>query len=253
MFFAAGMDDFIPKPIDAAVLNIKLSRWLPAEKIARFEAPGSGEPAPAKSGGVLDRKTGLANSGGDAALYRRIRGAFYEDHGDDVPRIRDALGKGDVTLAHRLAHTLKSAAGLIGAGDLRRTASIIEHALAENNTALQNEMARLEKDMGELLSALQADGAGDPAAGVSGGLSPGLVPPAPPGVFDLCRQLEPLLKAGNTESLNRLGEIKKIPPPLDGDGEILVKQIEDFDFSAALETLRNIRRKAEKGDARHDG
>jgi hypothetical protein len=105
-----------------------------------------------------------------------------------------------------------------------------------------------------LLSALEADKTGAPAkaAPVSGDLSPG-VPPASPGVFELCFQLEPLLKSGNTESLNYLGEIKKLPPPLDGEGEILVKQIEDFDFSAAGETLRDIRRKAEKGDARHGG
>jgi hypothetical protein len=56
------------------------------------------------------------------------------------------------------------------------------------------------------------------------------------------------LKSGNTGSFNYLGEIKKSLPLLDGDGEILVKQIEDFDFSAACETLRNIRRKTEKGD-----
>ncbi|MDR0623492.1 MAG: response regulator [Treponema sp.] len=249
MFFAAGMNDFIPKPIDAAALNIKLARWLPAEKIARFEASGSGGPR-APSGGVLDRKAGLANTGGDAALYRRICAGFYEDHGDDFSRIRDALGEGNVTLAHRLAHTLKSAAALIGAGELRGTAMVIEHALAENNTALEKELARLEEDMRKLLSELEADmpGAPVPAAKV-----PGDVPSGLSAVSEFCDQLEPLLKSGNTESLNYLGEIKKLPPPLDGVGKILVKQIEDFDFPAALETLRNIGRQAEKGDGRHGG
>jgi two-component system sensor histidine kinase/response regulator len=248
MFSAAGMDDFIPKPIDAAVLNVKLAQWLPAEKVARFEAPGSGGPPVSSGGGVLDRKAGLAATGGDAALYRRIRGAFYEDHGNDFSRIRDALGKGDVTLAHRLAHTLKSAAALIGAGDLRGTAMVIEHALAENNTALQKELAQLEKDMRKLLTALEADRPGVPEAEV-----PGDILSVSPDVPELCGRLEPLLKSGNTESLSFLGEIKRFPPPLDGEGKILVKQIEDFDFSAALETLRNIRRLAEKGDGSHGG
>jgi PAS domain S-box-containing protein len=248
MFFAAGMNDFIPKPIDAADLNMKLSRWLPAEKIARFEAPasGSGGPPSVQSGGVIDRKTGLANTGGNEELYRRIRKGFCEDHGDDVARIRDALGKGNIILAHRLAHTLKSAAGLIGAGNLYRTALIIENALAENNTGLQKELDQMEKDAGELLAALEADKA-DAPAGAAGDF------PVPPDIPELCDHLEPLLKAGNTESLNHLAEIKKILPLLDGEGEILIKQIEDFDFPAALETVRGIRRKKETDGERNGG
>jgi PAS domain S-box-containing protein len=252
LFTAAGMNDFIPKPIDAADLNVKLSRWLPAEKIARFEASGAGGPPPAKSGGVWDRKAGLSNAGGNEVLYRRICAGFYEDHGDDVARIRDALGKGDAVLAHRLAHTLKSAAGLIGAEDLSRTALVVENALAENNTALQKELARMEKDTGELLRALAADKIGvlPETAGDSAEL-PGGLSPLPPDISGLCERLEPLLKAGNTESLSCLAAVKRIPPPLDREGEILVKQMEDFDFSAALETLWDMRRKAEKGEGRH--
>jgi CheY-like chemotaxis protein len=250
MFFAAGMNDFISKPIDAAVLNIKLSQWLPAEKIARFEAAGSDDPPRTLSGGVLDRKAGLACAGGDPAMYRRLCAGFYEDHGNDFSRIRNALGKGDLTLAHRLAHTLKSAAALIGAENLRGTAMVIERALAENNTTLQKELAQLEKDMGELLTGLETDRPGVFAA--AGEVFAG-APPPPPDVFELYHRLEPLLKSGNTESLNYLEKIKKIAPPLDGEGAILVKQIEDLDFSAALETLGAIRRKAEKGGARHGG
>jgi hypothetical protein len=128
----------------------------------------------------------------------------------------------------------------------------MENALAENNTALQKELARLEKDTGELLRALTAEKIGVPAeaAGDSAGLSGG-PSPLPPDFPGLCERLEPLLKSGNTESLSYLEAVKKIPPPLDGEGKILVKQIEDFDFSAALETLRDIQRKAEKGGGRH--
>jgi HPt (histidine-containing phosphotransfer) domain-containing protein len=265
------MNDFIPKPIDAADLNLKLARWLPVEKINRFEEsgthgsrrplsggpPGSG-PLPGRSAspakqvlGLVDWKGGLARAGGDGELYRRLCRGFYEDHGDDLLKIRDALAEGKLTLAHRLAHTLKSAAALIGAEPLRQAAWGMEKDLAENKTVSGEQLEELEKNLGELWAEFEAKGYGGgkgegPAAGdpdrdeSSGSRESGTI-------LEICDKLEPLLKSGNTASLNYLGEIKKAFPPADGEGKKLVKQIEGFDFSAALKTLGEIRGEAEKG------
>jgi PAS domain S-box-containing protein len=306
LFFAAGMNDFIPKPIEAADLNMKLARWLPADRIARFEeslgagsrgsAPaaegsihaadehGGRDPepeagvkpggAPEERGGsgndeeVLNRIGGLNNAGNDRDLYRRICAAFYHDHGDDAARIRNALAEGDIKLAHRLAHTLKSTAGLIGAEKLFHTAFAMEKALAAEKPSLHTEMDRLESELGELLARLEKDclavfseteGQDDGGAGMAGAetASPGEGHDGDsPGnsadirdVIAFCDRLEPLLKAGSTESLAFLDEIKKTPSLVDGEGKNpvkqLIKQIEDFEFPAALQTLRDLRRKTE--------
>jgi signal transduction histidine kinase/CheY-like chemotaxis protein/HPt (histidine-containing phosphotransfer) domain-containing protein len=258
-FFAAGMNDFIAKPIDAADLNLKLARWLPAEKIAGFdEAPqahaqtsGIGKPgkpgSPGAEAGALDRAAGLRNTGNDQGLYRRLCAAFCEDHGDDFAKLRNALAAGDQELAHRVAHTLKSAARLIGAEQLGRTAAVIEKGLAENNPEFRGEISRLERELRELLAELAADKAAEsakaaPAPGVAAG---GPARHLSAEAAGLCLRLEPLLKSGNTRSFEFLEDIAQVLTPLDGAGENLVKQIGDFDFPAALNTLREIRRRLE--------
>jgi PAS domain S-box-containing protein len=281
-FLAAGMDDFISKPIDAADLNQKLSRWLPAEKIRRFEefrdagfrdttvvdqggAGSSGVPEkPAGSSGgaeVLNQIDGLNNMGNEQELYRRLCTVFHQDHRDDHTKIRDALAGNDLKLAHRLAHTLKSTAGLIGGKKLSRTALAVEKALAAGNDNLHTELDRLGGDLGELLAQLEETGLAAPTenaaadaaetAGTSAETRDGpsgrpAGTPAEIQVFiALCGRLEPLLKAGSTGSFAFLDDIKTIILPLDGGGKHLVQQIDDFEFTAALKTLRALRRRVE--------
>jgi diguanylate cyclase (GGDEF)-like protein len=181
-FSAAGANDFIPKPIDAADLNAKISRWLPAEKILRFEEPRSGGAPAAGAGGkdaALNRQAGIQNAGEDQGLYRRLCAGFCADHGNDGARIRAALAAGDTASAHRLAHTLKSTAALIGAEKLNRTALLIEEALRENRPDLHREMNRLEKELRELMTELTKAGPdGDAGPDTEGGKEPPLKPGA---------------------------------------------------------------------------
>jgi PAS domain S-box-containing protein len=239
-FLAAGMNDFISKPIDAADINMKLIKWLKPERIARFESSPAGHSEKNReSGAVIDRQTGLRQAGGDTALYEQLCASFLTDHGDDFTKIRDTLNAGDLSGAHRIAHTLKSVAGLIGAGQLRRTAREIEGSLGRENV----EDARKQiQFLGQDLEAVKA--VLGPAAA-----KPGAEQPAADGTqtLVLCDQLLPLLKSGSTRSLDLLKEHRGTLMSLDGKGEILVKQIEDFEFSAALETLHEIRRSVSAG------
>jgi hypothetical protein len=128
-------------------------------------------------------------------------------------------------------------------------------------------MDRLGSDLGELLARLERDGLAalpenaeqDGGAGTAeaGAAAPGDGHGCDPAgnladvrdLMVLCGRLEPLLKAGNTGTLALLDEIKKAVPPLDEGGknsvQQLIKQIEDFEFSAALQTLRDLRRNVE--------
>jgi PAS domain S-box-containing protein len=249
LFFAAGMNDFIPKPIDAADLNLKLARWLPAEKIARFDSPPvegfQGGGAGGKEG-IIDRMAGLHGAGGDQKLYRQLCAGFCEDHSEDFLKIQDALATGDRELARRLAHTLKSTAGLIGAEKTRRTAADIEMALAENRLNLTDELRHLEWELQELTAELAKNK--DTKTGSAAKAPPGAAasPVSAGSGVELCGRLEPLLRSGDTRSLEFCDEITRTLEPLDGEGRKLVKQIGDFDFSAALKTLREIRWRIER-------
>jgi PAS domain S-box-containing protein len=251
-FLNAGMNDFISKPIDAGELNRKLAQWLPSSKISLAEAPSPREapaaaPSPDREGlAVLDRDKGLANATGDGELYRQILAGFKGDHGGDSGRIAGALEGGDLTLAHRLAHTLKSTAGLIGALRVREAAFEIERALAEENTAdAEKELPVLERELRRLLE--------DPAFSAPEDLEiAGEKPPedraaetAGPREREeallLVEKLLPLLKTGNTECLELLGELKNNRALPGKKKKRLAKQIEDFEFKDALETLLEIK------------
>jgi diguanylate cyclase (GGDEF)-like protein len=171
-FSAAGANDFIAKPIDAADLNMKLSRWLPAEKIVRREEPRpGGDPAAGSGGeeGPLNRRAGLVNAGDDPVLYRRLCAGFYADHGGDGAKIRAALAAEDTELAHRLAHTLKGTAGLIGAEKLSRAALLVEEALRENRPGLHREVDLLVGELRGLMAELAKDDGAeeDPVSGAA--------------------------------------------------------------------------------------
>ena len=78
---------------------------------------------------------------GDRDLYMRMLRRFRKDYsGGDAP-IRAALAAGDRALAHRMSHTLKGAAGMIGARTLHQQACALETAL---RTASGAETAQLD-------------------------------------------------------------------------------------------------------------
>lgn len=90
---------------------------------------------------VVDVGDGIDRVMGDRDLYERMLRRFHKDYKGGHQPIRVALDAGDRALAHRLSHTLKGAAGMIGARRLHRAASALETAL---RTASGTESACLD-------------------------------------------------------------------------------------------------------------
>ncbi|MDR1286911.1 MAG: response regulator [Treponema sp.] len=271
-FLAAGMNDMIAKPIDAVDLNMKLAKWLRPERIVRFEdvpsqkqsgkdpasskGTGSvsgaqaacrehGEPLP---GAVLDREEGLERYGGDSAFYEKLCDSFVSDHGGDCEKIRAAVLAGNIPEAHRLAHTLKGTAALIGARAARRAAGNLEAVFSgmkdgegpKDGDPAALPLEELKTAMKNLLDELgprrEAGGPADSAGEDIPALSADV----------LIQKLEPLLKSGNAASLELIPDIRKTFA-LDMEAVLLVKQIEDFDFIAAYGTFGKLRRFEKEG------
>ncbi|MDR0654806.1 MAG: response regulator [Treponema sp.] len=279
-FIAAGMNDFISKPIDALELNMKLAAWLPGMRISHFTEDKNRRPEQEKTAGIaeasgeaeiIDRAEGLKSSMGSESLYGQICRSFSREHRDDGALLRKALETGDFKQARRLAHTLKSSSGLIGAKRLGDIARDMEDALtglekgehktkfyAENRTGelfgkLDTFQAELHAALGELkvITGIppagghrEADAAAPPVGDTAQGETPRL-PGKGPGaeeILSLFEKLIPLLRTGNTSCLNYLTELKSLSVPLDGPGQILVQQIESFDFPDALNTVEGIKK-----------
>jgi PAS domain S-box-containing protein len=246
-FFAAGMNDFIAKPIDQKDLNRKLARWLPPDKIVSFEiADQSGDslnPALSKPiqqvKKVMDQEAAIANMGGDTVLYRKLLKSFMDDHSGDIQNIQDTLGQGDIPTAHRLVHTLKSILGLLGAAEAQHTAAALEKSLKEQDLSeINRQLPDFEAHIRVLLKEVERilEPQEDPPAGFQNHRLNRTK------ISGIIKTLEPLLVTGNTESLTLLDAIEENFTGLEGKSALLIKQIENFDFSKAVETLGNIKK-----------
>ena len=177
----------------------------------------------------------------DKKLQTELKADFAKSNQTKYEEIQNAIDSGDIKLAYRLVHTLKSCAALIGKTALQKTAAEVEAILKGNENHVPEAQAASRLPMEVLRGKLSA---------VLEELRPYLIentdPVQPEGSagFDphraqeLIGELEPLLKSGSPESLKMIGALREIP----GSGD-LIKQIEEFYFGLALEALAKLKEK----------
>jgi CheY-like chemotaxis protein len=101
----AGMDDFLPKPVDAGLLASTLERWLP------------GVPAPAlvgESSAADDRLRELMDEGFDAELVLRIVDRFGSSAHQTLVELVAAAAAQDAPAVADRAHRLRGSADNVG-------------------------------------------------------------------------------------------------------------------------------------------
>jgi CheY-like chemotaxis protein len=178
---------------------------------------------------------GTGDEGG-VTLRQKLAAKFVRDNRNRHAEIAKAMDDGDLKLAHRLAHTLKSNAGMIGTTMLQKAAEDIERALADGRTPEPEPLNILETELRAALNELAPLAEQDAAAKAA----------EPAEAFDserareLIEKLEPLLEAGSPKCLAFMAEIRLMPE----SGE-LARQIEDFDFDQAAETLAELKKSLE--------
>ncbi len=107
---AAGMDEYIAKPIRAQQLFDKIATLLgdlPAECAPRpDESPAGTE--------VIDWNHALSGVNGDEALLRDVTEAFLEEAPQLLGEIHRAIDQADPAVLHRAAHTMKGSLRFFG-------------------------------------------------------------------------------------------------------------------------------------------
>lgn len=139
---AAGMDDYLVKPVAVARLAACLRRWLPhtAPPPGPSPALASDERARVLDGGVLREL--LGDSGGDAA---EVLDDFLAVTRQDLAELQSARAQGDLAGVRRQAHRIKGAAALIGALELGEAAQAVEQAAHDEDwTSLLAVLSELE-------------------------------------------------------------------------------------------------------------
>ncbi|MGY0194413.1 response regulator [Leptothrix sp. BB-4] len=125
---AAGMDDFLAKPVEPERLHTVLARFLAPSWPMKAQAPSPSAIPPdwLRELTGLDVTAGLRRTLGRPAVFADLLRAFVAAHHDTDRRLADALQAGDRVLAGRIAHTLRGIAGQIGAESLQAAARQVE-------------------------------------------------------------------------------------------------------------------------------
>jgi len=157
---AAGMNDFLPKPISKVGLRAALSIWLGTDDAAipmatpQVVSSPTAEDAPP----VFDQKGVLRRLEGDRELVQIVFAAFLEDIPSQIQALKDRVKSGDAASSARLSHSIMGASANVGGERLRNVASGMEKAAdAGDLLYVATRIADLEFEFGRLRDAMKAN------------------------------------------------------------------------------------------------
>ncbi len=244
---AAGMNDYISKPIDPKQLYSVLKQWVgKAVEVPLVKV--SGARGNSKDNNVfhglagLNTESGLAHVSGNEVLYRNLLLKFRNKALSFEGKFNELFLNGDNEPALRLTHTLKGNAGTLGAESVYQEAQSLESALKnlpEANVEIQTKLAELVKQMMPLVDYITNLERPALSASVS-------VSTKDQGkVTEILDKLTTLLQDDDTAAMRCFKELKacnnrliSLPDMID-----LEKYVTNYDFEEALVRLQNIRLK----------
>jgi PAS domain S-box-containing protein len=139
---AAGMDDYLPKPITSKALELMLNRW-------KHHREGTAEtPAPEKGPELIDtgRIADLAELGDNPSWLETLLQRYLEDARTRIAALRKAIAEGDAAAVAELGHALKGSSANIGAKGMREASTVLQDlGRGGKLTGAEKALARLEE------------------------------------------------------------------------------------------------------------
>jgi len=217
-YFEAGMCDCLPKPFVANELWSCLLKYLKPVSV------------------IPVKKDNYYSEDEDQRI--ELITAFVKGNQTTFKEISGAIDAGDIKLAHRLSHTLKSVAGLVDRTALVDAARAVEFSLSDNNfNFIDKQMSLLEKELKtalEELAPLAENHSSSAVINIDDSHNK-------KNILNKLDDLELLLKSGSFESIEYVKNFGNIPELIE-----LVTQVENMMFAQACETLRIIRKNMEE-------
>jgi len=184
----------------------------------------------------IDVATALKRTGGNRMRYETLLRRFARQQENAVEAIRHSLSSGDAATAERASHSLKGAAGTLGAMALSHAAAKAETAIRDGR-GIDPALTVLSDNLTEALKAIQDALPEKDSAEVQG------TPSADPSVvaFPL-RQLKQMLETDDGEAADFIVEARPGLSRLLTGKEIenLSELVGDYDFEAAKKCLSGI-------------
>ncbi len=235
----AGMISHVAKPVDPEKLYRTLVEFIALDPAKPFDVKedvsGGGARRSDRAGlpdslPGIDIDDGLSHLGGNAQAYMRLLRRFPERMGRSAGSIRTCLGKNERDEAVRLAHSLKSVAGNIGAKELFTISRDAELALKDGRDAAPA-LAAMDRALAEVVSGIAAwveaakEDRPDKTAVAADGER----------LKERVNSLETLLKDDDTAALEIIDEMYNMGiPDIHDLLTIMKKHVESYDFESVL-------------------
>lgn len=236
----AGMNDFLEKPLKRRKLLVMLKKWLGPGEInplyRRRPEEGTESELPDSLPGLDIRKT-MAALACDPAMYRKIAATFFQENLDTVNAMQYAFAVRDWATLERLAHSLKSTSGAIGARTLQERAFELEKRSREADAVppapelIDQIDTACRQVMGSLTSLVQSDRREQAPRRVKQ-LDPEALAP-------ILQQFARVITIADTGSIQTM--LSTMKQYCDDEAVTrLENQLDSYDYEDALETLREI-------------
>jgi HPt (histidine-containing phosphotransfer) domain-containing protein len=191
---------------------------------------------------------GLVRVGGNRQLFRNLLVKFRTDYAGVAPELANLMKTGSVEDARRLAHSIKSVAGNLGADTLSNAAGNLEAAIVRDGTDASPQACDMfTRELKRTMTALQAVKASQEAVEsavktVAGDTSG--TPSATSEHLSALLELEPHARARRPRpcaaSLERITQLTW-PEDLAREVDQLVKKIQKYRYKDALEILYRLK------------
>ncbi|MBL3590622.1 MAG: transporter substrate-binding domain-containing protein [gamma proteobacterium endosymbiont of Lamellibrachia anaximandri] len=244
---AAGMDDYLSKPIDPEALFAMLKRWLDGEVQRQQEmfsdGTDEGITLPEQLPGI-ELAWGLQRVGGNRVLYIKLLGDFQRKYQGCCRVLTGYLEAGDTVSSRRYAHTLQGVAGNIGAKELQEAARKLEEAIRQDDiqdrSLLIEQLCESANTVFEGLASCvsQWEKAGQE---IEAGQKKEFISISEIG--GILRKMSRLLQEGDSEAgllLQPMTAFARTEPEIARQIDSLRGQIDDYEFDEALVTLNQI-------------
>jgi signal transduction histidine kinase/DNA-binding response OmpR family regulator len=144
---AAGMDDYLSKPIVHEVMAAMLSRWLGEARKPETAGNGAGQ-APEEPESILDPEilADLRELDQGRSVVAGLTTIFIDDTRSALGTVRQAIGDGDQDTIRGCAHKLRGSAGSLGAVKMAAICSELEAAPPEDTELQLRVLAQLEAE-----------------------------------------------------------------------------------------------------------
>ena len=250
---AAGMQDFVTKPIDPDVLwetllrvirpKAKVQESIELTKVSQTELDATTSKTVTPAGidrfvlptaiQGLDSELGLRRVSGKISLYETILRKYISSQATVIDELRSAVTQQDFELAKRLAHTTKGVSGNIGATEVQGIAAEIEEELAENidSVSILDKLTVLQSALAPLLQSL--------AACLPEGAKAVTVTVDVEKLAELRAQLTDFLKDDDSQAADLFEEHASLfQTAWPEQFKSLETDLKNFDFDQALQTLQ---------------